>query len=80
MTIHIQWDTGYMNINPDKFFPCTLDTLKGLKKKVINISHNREEVIEQIRDHLRERVKNTDPESFIGKRLKRQLREVEQWE
>ena len=52
--IHIQWDTGYMNINPDKFFPCTLDTLKGLKKKVINISHNREEVIGQIRDHLRE--------------------------
>lgn len=48
MTIHIQWDTGYMSINPDKFFPCTLDTLKGLKKKVINISHNREEVIEQI--------------------------------
>ena len=78
--IHIQWDTGYMSINPDKFFPCTLDTLKDLKKKVINISHNREEVIGQIRDHLRERVKNTDPESFVGKRLNRQLREVEQWE
>lgn len=78
--IHIQWDTGYMNINPDKFFPCSLVTLGKLKRKVINIAHNREEVIEQIRDHLRERVKNTDPKSFVGKRLNRQLREVEQWE
>lgn len=76
MTIHIQWDTGYMNINPDKFFPCTLDTLKDLKKKVINISHNREEVIGQIRDHLRERVK----EEPSNPKLSRLLKEVEQWE
>ena len=78
--IHIQWDTGYMNIDPEKFFPCTLNTLVKLKQKVINISHNREEVIAQIRDHLRERVKNTDPESYVGKRLNRQLEEVELWE
>lgn len=56
--IHIQWNTGYMNINPEQFFPCTLKTLKALKKKVIDIADpwsHREEVIRQIRDHLRER-------------------------
>lgn len=80
--IHIRWNTGNMCIDPDKFFPCSLETLHSLKKKVIGVAEpwsHREEVIEQIRDHLRERVKNTDPESFVGKRLNLQLREVEQW-
>lgn len=74
--IYIQWNTGYMNIVPDKFFPCSLVTLGKLKRKVINIAHNREEVIGRIRDHLRERVKENpnDP------KLNRLLREVEQWE
>lgn len=79
MAIHIQWDTGYMNINPEQFFPCTLKTLKALKKKVIDIANpwsHREEVIEQIRDHLRERVK----ESPDDPKLNRLLKEVELWE
>lgn len=81
--ITIQWDTGYMIIDPEKFFPCSLKTLKSLKKKVIDIAcpwSHRDEVIAQIRDHLRERVKNTDSESHIGKRLSRQSEEVETWE
>lgn len=78
--IHIQWNTGQMTIDPKKFFPCSLKTLKSLKKKVIDIAFpwsHRDEVIAQIRDHLRERVKNKDPQS---ERLNRLLEEVEKWE
>lgn len=78
--IHIRWDTGQMIIDPEKFFPCSLKTLKSLKKKVIDIAcpwSHRDEVITQIRDHLRERVKNNDPQS---ERLNRLLKEVELWE
>lgn len=56
--ITIQWNTGQMTIDPEKFFPCSLKTLKSLKKKVIDIAcpwSHRDEVIAQIRDHLRER-------------------------
>ena len=47
-----------MTIDPEKFFPCSLKTLKSLKKKVIDIAcpwSHRDEVIAQIKDHLRER-------------------------
>ncbi len=77
--IHIRWDTGQMTIDPKKFFPCSLKTLKSLKKKVIDIAcpwSHRDEVIAQIRDHLRERVK----ESPDDPKLNRLLKEVELWE
>lgn len=80
LLITIQWNTGQMTIDPEKFFPCSLKTLKSLKKKVIDIAcprSHRDEVIAQIRDHLRERVKNNDPQS---ERLNRLLKEVELWE
>lgn len=77
--IHIQWNTGNICIDPGKFFPCSLKTLHSLKKKVIDIAEpwsHREEVIEQIRTHLRERVK----EEPSNPKLSRLLKEVEQWE
>ena len=77
--IHCQWKTGYLDIVPEIFFPCSLPLLRKLKKRAIDIVYpysQREEVIIQIENHLKDRITNHDPKLT---QLQRLLKEVQSW-
>lgn len=48
-TLYIKWDTGYMNINTDVFFPCNMGKFKKLQKVIELDWEHREELTEKLK-------------------------------
>ena len=53
--LHIRWETGYMTIVLDAFFPCSMEKLKKLLKVVELDWEHRNDLIEKLKVHFQER-------------------------
>lgn len=58
MMIHIEWGTGYMNINADVFFPCSMAHFRILLKTIkLDYQH-----CDEIKENLKVYFQNKIPE------------------
>lgn len=54
--LSIRWDTGYMNIVKDSFFPCSVDRFKKLLK-VIDLDWKHDDSLkEELKVYFQERI------------------------
>lgn len=54
MVLHIKWDTGYMNINCEAFFPTSQVKLKKLLKIIDLDGEHKEDILNQMMQFLKD--------------------------
>lgn len=55
-TLHIVWETGYMNIYMDHFFPCSIQRFKKLLKVIVLDWQHEEELKEKLKVYFQNRI------------------------
>lgn len=61
--LYIKWKNGYMNINMDRFFPCTKVKFNKLLKVIELDWQHRDELRETLKVYFQERVLNLPKEA-----------------
>lgn len=61
--LYIKWETGYMNINMDRFFPCTKAKFNKLLKIIELDWQHRDELRETLKVYFQERIPNLPKEA-----------------
>lgn len=54
--LYIKWDTGYMNIVMDVFFPCSMAKFKKLLKVIDLDWQHKEELIETLKNYFQNQI------------------------
>lgn len=54
--LYIKWDTGYMNIVMDAFFPCSMAKFKKLLKVIDLDWQHKEELIETLKNYFQNQI------------------------
>lgn len=55
-TLHIEWETGHMNIDMDSFFPCEQSRFKKLLKVIALDWRHEEELKEKLKVYFQNRI------------------------
>ena len=59
--LHINWTTGHMMLNMERFFPCSSKDLNFLLNKCISLDwEHQDEIIKQIEDHCTRGIADTE--------------------
>lgn len=59
--LSIKWDTGYMNLHCELFFPCTQKKMLYLVKKVIPLSWlHQDEIFKDLQEYFVDRIQRTE--------------------
>lgn len=61
--LHIKWETGYMNINMDQFFPCTKAKFNKLLKAIELDRQHRDKLRETLKVYFQKRIPNLPKEA-----------------
>lgn len=61
-TLNIKWNTGYMTLHCELFFPCSAEKMRFLIKKVIPLAlyAHQEEVFQELHDYFIDRIQRTE--------------------
>lgn len=61
--LNIHWDTGWMIIHMNPFFPCTIKKFKELMKTIDLDYRHREDHIAKMKDYFAEKIQKVEKKS-----------------